>query len=352
MRVSKSLQNRSTAVIRLVMALAVSAQVLLISAPEIVQAQTFTKTGTTSGEFLKIGVGSRYLAMGEAAVASTGDAFSIFWNPAALSEVEGQQIAMAYSDWILDIGISYGVYATRIEGMGVLAVGVTALNVPSMEVTTVQQQDGNGLFYDGSSYAVTAAFARELTPRFSFGGSVKYISETIFTERASAVAFDVGTMLYTGLRSLRLGMSISNLGSDLKFSGQNLNVPIPADSNSNSNPAADGQLNVESGQLPLTFRMGVGYDFNMSLNSRLTFAGELKHPNDNVQQGSLGMEYGFHERFFLRSGYKINYDEENLTLGAGLNTPFASQSNLSIDYAWSSFGRLSSVHRFSVNLSF
>jgi len=352
MRVWQKSQNRPATAVWLASALiaTIVSSVLVTATP--LQAQTFTKTGTTSGEFLKIGVGSRYLAMGGAAVASKGDAYSIYWNPAALSEVEGQQVALAYTDWLLDIGISYGVYARRLEGVGVMAVGLTAMNVPKMEQTTVQQQDGTGQFYDGASYAVTAAFARELTTRFSFGGSVKYVSEKIATETASAVAFDVGTILFTGLRTLRLGMSVSNLGSDLKFSGQNLNVPIPADSNSNSNPASNGQLNVESGQLPLTFRMGVAYDFDMSLDSRLTFAGELKHPNDNIQQGSFGMEYGYREHFFLRSGYKINYDEEDLTLGAGLNTPFASHSDLSIDYAWSNFGRLNSVHRFSINLTF
>ncbi len=352
MRVSQRYQSSFLKLVCLAATLGAVMVVTLIATTATTIAQTFTKTGTTSGEFLKIGVGSRYLAMGEAAVASTGDAFSIYWNPAALSEIEGQQVALAYSDWILDVGLSYGVYANRIEGLGVFAVGLTVLNVPKAEITTTTQQEGTGAFYTASSYALTASFARELTTRFSLGGSVKFISESLATETSSAVAFDVGTILYTGLRSLRLGMSVSNLGSDLKFSGQNLNKPIPPDTDTLNIPPTDGELNVESGPLPLTFRMGVAYDLDLSLDSRLTFAGELKHPNDNVQQGSVGMEYGFHEKFFLRSGYKINYDEENLTFGAGLLTPFASASDLSIDYAWSSFGRLSSVHRFSVSLSF
>ena len=311
-------------------------------------AQTnFTRTGSVGAQFLKIGVGARYLAMGAAAVASSGDAFSLFWNPAALAEIEDNQFALAHTDWVLDITLNYAAYARRIEGFGVFAVGVTALGIPEQEVTTVLQQDGNGLFYDANSYAVTVGFARELTNRFTFGGSIKYINESIFTEKATGFAIDLGTILHTGLRNLRLGMNISNLGTDMRFDGPNLRVQIPS-----GNTVNDAQLTVESYSLPLIFRVGLAYDIEFSPTQKLTVASELKHPNDNVQQGALGLEYGFREHFFLRSGYKINYDEEDLTFGAGLQTPFGEESNLSIDYAWVSLGRLSSTHRFSVNISF
>ncbi|MCH8979797.1 MAG: UPF0164 family protein, partial [Armatimonadetes bacterium] len=98
-------------------------------------AQTnFTRTGSVGAQFLKIGVGARYLAMGEAAVASSGDAFSLFWNPAALAEIEDNQFALAHTDWVLDITLNYAAYARRIEGFGVFAVGVTALGIPEQEV--------------------------------------------------------------------------------------------------------------------------------------------------------------------------------------------------------------------------
>ncbi|MFQ5606340.1 MAG: PorV/PorQ family protein [Candidatus Zixiibacteriota bacterium] len=316
--------------------------------PSTALAQTnFSGAGSAGAQFLKIGVGARYLAMGEASVALGGDAFSLYWNPAALTEIEGDQLALAHNNWVLDISLNYAAYAHRIEGFGVLAVGVTALSVPDDEVTTVTQQDGNGLFFNANSYAVTLGFARELTPRFAFGGSFKYINESIFTENASGVGFDLGTMLQTGLRNLRLGMNITNLGSELRFDGPNLRVQVPS-----GNSINDAQLTVESFGLPLIFRVGVAYDVQLAPQQRLTLASELKHPNDNIQQGGVGLEYGYNERFFLRSGYKINYDEEDLTLGAGLQTPFGKESNLTIDYAWVDLGRLNSTHRFSFNVSF
>ena len=63
-------------------------------------------------------------------------------------------------------------------------------------------------------------------------------------------------------------------------------------------------------------------------------------------------EFSFDDRFFLRSGYKINYDEEGLTLGGGMNTDLTKATRLLIDYSWQDFGRLDNTQRFSVGFAF
>lgn len=316
-------------------------------------AQTgFTRSGSAGAQFLKIGVGARYLALGEASVAASGDAFSLYWNPAALTEIDGHQLAFTHVNWVLDVSLNYFAYAKRIEDIGVLAVGVTALNIPEQEITTVDEPNGTGRNYSASSYAIQLGFARELTNRFSFGGGVKYIYESIHLENATGFAFDFGTMLHTGLRSLRLGMNISNLGGEMRFSGPDLGIKYLDNTGDGSKIPVDSRVLVEAYDLPLTFRVGAAYDFDFSFDSRITILSEMKHPNDNDQQVSLGFEYSNREKFFLRSGYKFNYAEEGLTLGAGLIAPFGDENGLVIDYAWTDFGRLNSVHRFSAIIDF
>ena len=316
-------------------------------------AQTnFTRSGSAGAQFLKIGVGARYLSLGEASVAATGDAFSLYWNPAALTAIDGQQLAFTHVNWVLDVSLNYFAYAKRIEDFGVLAFGVTALTVPEQEITTIEEPNGTGSSYSSSSYAIQVGFARELTPRFSFGGGIKYIYESIHLENASGFAFDFGTMLHTGLRSLRLGMNISNLGGEMRFSGPDLGIQYLDNTGDGSKIPVDSRVLVESYDLPLTFRVGAAYDIDFSFDSRVTILSEMKHPNDNDQQVSFGLEYANRERFFLRSGYKFNYAEEGLTLGAGLIAPFGDENGLVIDYAWSDFGRLNSVHRFSAIIDF
>ena len=86
--------------------------------------------------------------------------------------------------------------------------------------------------------------------------------------------------------------------------------------------------------------------------STWTIAAEAKHPNDNVQQLSLGSEYLWNSMVALRAGYKFKYEEEGVTLGGGVILGPTKSTALVIDYAWSDFGNLDSVHRFSFGIRF
>jgi len=75
----------------------------------------------------------------------------------------------------------------------------------------------------------------------------------------------------------------------------------------------------------------------------------LNHPNDNSENFVVGAEYAYDNLFYLRSGYKFNVDEQNYSFGAGVSLPI-SIANVSVDYAFSNFSKLGSVHRFSLIL--
>ena len=122
-----------------------------------------------------------------------------------------------------------------------------------------------------------------------------------------------------------------------------------------NNPGFDpysANINTNPYDIPLTFRVGLAYDFLIGDESKLVVALEAKHPNDNVQQGAIGAEYDWQRKYFLRAGYKLNYEEEGLSLGGGFRTNLTGETDLVLDYAWMDFGRLSSVHRFSASINF
>lgn len=315
-------------------------------------ASDFSKSGSVGAQFLKIGVGARYHGMGEASVASVNDIYSLYWNPAGLTNIQSSQLAITHINYLTDISLNYIAYAKRVEGIGTFGVAITMMSMGDQEITTINEPDGTGDFYSASSWAFQIGYAKDLTANFSFGGSFKVIGEKIYRETASGFAFDFGTLLYTGFRSLRLGMNISNMGPGMKFDGPDLNVPYAPDpANPNQDPQSS-RLQVDTYDLPLTFRIGMAYDIDFGNNSTLMLSAEAKHPNDNLQKGSMGAEFNWNDRYFLRSGYKFNYEEEGLTLGGGINTPLTETSELSLDYAWVDFGRLSSVHRFSASIHF
>jgi len=312
----------------------------------------FSKVGSAGAQFLKIGVGSRYQGMSEASVAAVNDVYAMYWNPAGLVEIENAAISFTNVNWLLDIDLNYVAFAKYFEDVGVFGISATMLSMDDQEITDFEHQDGTGNYYSVSSYAVGFSYARQLTNKFAFGLSTKFVGENIHNESAKSFAFDFGTLLYTGFRSLRLGMSISNMGPEMKFEGTDLDVRYDARSGEGTNSPVGANLKTTPYDLPLVFRVGMAYDMELGPKSVATFSGELKHPNDNLQQGAIGAEVAYDSRFFLRTGYKFNTDEEGLAFGGGLLTAISGDTKLAIDYSWQDFGRLQSTQRFSVGFTF
>ena len=316
-----------------------------------VSADEFSKVGTAGAQFLKIGMGARYTAMGNAATAVVNDAYGLYWNPAALANIENSEIAFSSIDWIDDVSLNHLAFAYPWKPGLSIGFGLSVLSVGDMEVTTIEEPDGTGRFFDANSMALTAGVSKRLTDRFVFGANFKYVSERISEETASGFCFDFGTMLYTGFRSLRMGMSISNLGPELKFEGNELNQSLNPDESINQDKV-QYIYNLDGYDLPLTFRIGLAYDLLDDSQNRWTIAADAQDPNDNIGQFSLGSEYSYNNMFQLRGGYKFNYEEEGLSLGAGVNLNPTESTVLAFDYAWADFGRLQSTHRFSLSIKF
>ncbi|MFH2056431.1 MAG: PorV/PorQ family protein [bacterium] len=311
----------------------------------------FSKVGSVGAQFLKLGVGARYAAIGEAAVASVDDGYALYWNPGALGWLNHSYLEFTNIQWVEGVNLNYVSFA-RPTDYGSIAASVTALTSGDIEVTTVDMPDGSGDYYSASSYAITVGYAKQMTDFFAVGVSAKYITERVSEESASGVAFDFGTMLYPGYNNLRIGMGISNLGPELKFSGPELNFNYDPDPNNSSYDPAKATYSVEAYDLPLTFRIGVAYDIASSDASRVTLMAEARDPADNEQQGSLGTEVAFAETFFLRGGWKLNYAEESWSVGGGVNLAVWQDTDLTLNYAYVDFGRLSETHRFSLGFRF
>ncbi len=315
-------------------------------------AEEFSKVGSVGAQFLKIGVGAKYVGMGEASVACVNDAYAMYWNPAGLTQLSQNNLRFTNVDWIDDVQLNYVSFGKPWGSSSAWGISMTVLTMGDMEVTTVQEPEGTGEKFSASDYSIALGYARKLTDRFSLGLSFKYLWERISEESASGFAFDFGTLFFTGIQNLRMGMNISNLGPEMKLDGPELDVfytPYPENTNYDG---VKSKLAVEPYDLPLTFRVGLAYDLYPSADSRLTLSSEAKHPNDNLQQVSFGGEWVWKEMVSLRTGYKLNYEEEGLTLGGGLKLKTGERTTLELNYAWADFNRLQSVHRFSVGFDF
>jgi len=185
----------------------------------------FDKVATTTAPFLKLPAGSRATAMAGAMVARADDGFAIYWNPAGMLAAVGPTVAFSSNDWVLDIRHQYAALTLPTDRHGRLGFALTTLTMGEQEITTVDEPDGTGLYYDVGDLALALAYARQVSDRFRLGGSVKVVQLTAYNESARTLALDLGTQLKTDFHGLVIGMSLSNFGGEPRFRGRRPHHP-------------------------------------------------------------------------------------------------------------------------------
>lgn len=315
------------------------------------------KVGTSAANFLGIAIGARGTALGGAYSAMAGDATSIYYNPGVISRIGRSHATFVHTNWFLDTSLNWAGIVLNFGGANAVGISFTSLDFGEEPVTTVFEPEGTGELFSAQDVAAGISYARNLTDRFSIGGTVKFINQGIFNESASAIAVDVGLLFITQFRDFRLGVSFSNLGNEMKLDGKDLLERIDQDPNaSGNNETLVGLLKTDSFQLPVIFRVGISGDLlRFKEDARLTVSVEANQPNDNSQVVNVGSELAIKNMFFIRGGYKSLFrksSEEGLTFGGGLIWNFNTRNSIVFDYAFADFGLLQNVQVFSLGLSF
>jgi hypothetical protein len=287
----------------------------------------FTKAGSAGFQSLKIGVGAREIAMGEAASAVSNDANAVFWNVGALPLMEGTQIVVSHNEWLVDSRVDAAVVATHV---GSYSFGLTVFNfaIKEFEETTVIEPLGTGRMVKAGDFMVGLAAAKRFTDKLTIGAQVKYLNESLDDDAYSNVLLDVGTVYFTGFRQLRLAFTLQHFG-----------------------PEVDG-LRGQDFRMPLVFRVSAADELVTSDQLRLTGTVELVHPTDNNEWVNFGAEVLFVDVLAFRAGYRSNVDHGAFSIGGGLQ-PKLSGLRLRADYAYAEFGPVfGATHRLTVGLSF
>ncbi len=315
-----------------------------------------TKTGTTAAKFLSIGIGPRANGMGSAFSAIANDASAMYWNPAGIAQVEGYQAIFTYTKMFADVNLNYFGVVMPAGEIGNFGVNVTALNFGEMDVTTEYHPEGTGQKFSAGSYAFGLSYAKFITDRFIVGANFKYIREDISNSSAQGIAFDIGTIFTTPFYGIRFASSISNYGTKMQMSGDDLLVRHDTDPGRNgNNESLDAYLSTDAFELPLRLQIGLSREFNI-MDQKLTLALDANYPNDNSQWVNLGGELSLLNGLIsLRGGYKTLFlkdSQEGATFGVGLNYQEMSFFKFRLDYSYQKFEYLDNIHSFGVILTF
>ncbi len=315
-----------------------------------------SKVGTTSAPFLEIDVGSKAVGMGSAFVAVADDATALYWNPAGISRLPGNEVVFIHTDWIANIKYDFVGSVFPLNSFGVIGISLISLRTDEMKVRTVDQPEGTGEMFGVSDLAMALTYARNLTERFSIGFNGKYIRQKIWHMSATGFAIDIGTLFTAPFAGMKIGMSISNFGGKLQMLGKDTYVNYDlAPNQEGSNDRIPANLKTDKFSLPLLFRVGLALDALKLKSSRVLIAVDAVHPNDNTEYLNMGVEYSSNDWLFLRAGFKnllVLDGEGGLTLGGGMKYGLGRNVRVIIDYSYQDFGRLNNAQNFSLAVGF
>ena len=301
------------------------------------------RVGTSSGDFLRIGVGARAEGLGESFVAVANDPTAIYWNPAGLASMQRQEAAVNHVSWPANINYDHIAYVVPVRRLGGSLGFQLGTLYTRIDETTELQPFGTGRSFVYSDLVAGMAYARRWTDKLLIGAGLKYVREDLGSQIGgpvtSSMLVDIGSIYYLGYGSVRIATSLDNFGSQLKPSG-NFVSPV------------SGEVRSYDGfDPPTVFRYGIAFEPIENSRQKLTTSLEMNQPADNRQLLKAGAEWTWARRLALRAGYNFNADELKFSAGAGFYAQLGG-TQATVDYAYSEGPNLGSINRVSLGLRF
>lgn len=313
-----------------------------------------TKIAQTGLNFLSISSDARSSAMGDAVNSLSGFSGAMSHNPASMAEMPTLlNTTFSINKWIADINyLSFSMILSPFSGdYGTVGVSVQTVDYGDLEGTLVDRYNPNGYVETGifnpTAIAVGLGYSKALSDKFSVGGRIKYVKQslgesTFMTDegdvtskknKVDAFAFDFGTLYKTGIKSIAFGMSVTNFSKEVKYEEEGF-------------------------QLPLLFTIGISanlFDFFEMPGPDQSFilSVDATHPRSHPEQIKVGAEYQFMKILSLRGGYTSGNDENDFCFGVGVTTSSLGISpvNIDVDYSYTPFGVFNNVQRFTARIS-
>lgn len=311
------------------------AALLLLLPSVLAWAGTEERLGTGGASELRIPVGARSVGLASSNLGNTMGAEALFTNPAGLAATDSKtEVLFSYAHYIADMNLNYIALAQKVGNLGSLGFAARVLDVGDIIRTTETAPDGTGDVFSPTFLTMGISYARSLTDRVNFGGTVNWISESVLQTKSNGVAFDFGFQYETGYRGIRLGAAMKNFGGTQEFSGADFesNQHFPED----DPQAANRTLSLSSSayELPALFAGGASWPLLEGVQN-VTLHGLYQSNSFGVDEFRFGGEYGWRKDFFARLGYKFTSNDNELfglTYGLGVRVPVGA-SNMYVDYA-------------------
>ncbi len=320
---------------------------------------------TTSVTSLSIAPDARGGGMGDVGAATEADVNSQYWNPAKYPFCVGRAgVAISYTPWLRklvnDINLANVAGFYRIGDYSAISASLRYFSLGEVSLYEDYASGATeGMTINPYEFSVDAAYSRMLSDYFSMGVGMRFIFSDItynYEDESSpgkAFAADIAmyynnyVMMAKRECGIAVGLNINNIGSKITYGGDDnsefiptnlrlgLNFTIPFDDYNRFSIAADANKLL----VPTYPKQGSDESSN-DFTDRVQreyydvspIAGIFKSfhdaPNgfkEELQeiQWSIGAEYSYNDRFFVRLGYHDEHENKGnrkyITAGAGFH---------------------------------
>ena len=300
--------------------------------------------------------------LGDVGAATDPDVNSQYWNPAKYPfTISRAGVSLSFTPWLRslvnDMNLAYLAGYYRIGDHSAVSSSLRYFNLGKVYTSYEGAESGEGTTINPYEMSLDVAYSLMLSETFSLSAALRWIySDMRFDERednspASAFAADIAAYyqnyINIGQRECQLGigLNISNIGSKIKFSGNEYSeflpanlrlgasLMIPIDEYNRLTIAADANKLLvptvpkqEEGEDNSEYEDRVHREYNDISAIRGIFKsfgdapGGFKEELQEIYYG-VGAEYTYNDKFSLRAGY--HHEAENkgnrkyFTVGAG-----------------------------------
>lgn len=299
-----------------------------------------------AGAFMENGGGARALGMGAAFTAVADDPSATFWNPAGLAGVTRRELLLMHSERFGDLvdrdfaayvqPVGWRLFGGEASGVGVSLIRLGVDDIPftnhleddldTNDDGTVDDEELLGLFalQDQIRYKSDQEFGLLLSygeqkGAWRLGGSLKFVRQSIGPYSSLGVGADLAVLRPALWKRLDFGLKLQDVTTTyLSWSTGHNEVITPA---------------VVPG---LAWRQPVPrWDMDVTLAGSVEARFDNRGEADQYSSGAMsanahvGMEVGFSQRVFVRTGFDGGFDAGHFAAGAGFRL-----EPLTIDYAY------------------
>ncbi len=321
--------------------------VLLLS--QIVIAQTTRKY---SNEFLSIGVDAAAFDMGKSVVATANGVNAIYWNPAGLLSLDGNQMGLMHAEYFAGIAkYDYAGYAFLLDDKSALGISLIKFGVDDI-LNTTELIDSQGnidynriRLFSAADYALTLGYARQLGFNdLKFGVNSKIVRRIIGDFATSwGIGFDIG--LQYEKNNWKYGLMLRDITTTFnawsidEAGFEKIKNAIPGQ---NQEKPETVEITLPKAQIGIARNFELNRDLTLltelDLNIRFTKTNDVIATHFMSIEPSFGFQLDFLDLVFLRGGInniqkELQFDEtSNYTFQPNFGIGFKYQG-IQLDYA-------------------